>query len=219
MSGYWETAASRTDGQHTAAEFEAAAYRLVSEQVLYHSDKHSRIAYYLIERYTKEFERALEPLGVAIDVNSLLRYVFAKPKHEKSGTASVSLTLIALVLRTLYDESARVGQQNDNGEVVCELIELEEKFRLATGRELPSKVEFNVVLRQLKRCGLVRTADEQSSEDFDGESDSQLYLMIRPAIVEVLGETTLQRLGLWAQTKNALDMINKTEEEIAEVDA
>lgn len=217
MSNYWDAAASRTDGQHTAEEFEAAAYRLISEQVLYHSDKHSRVAYYLVERYTKDFERVLEPLGVVLDVNYLLRYVFAKPKHEKSGTASVSLTLIALVLRSLYDESARIGQLNDNGEVVCELIELDEKYRLATGRELPSKVEFNAILRQLKRCGLVRMADEQSLEDFEAEADTQLYIMIRPAIVEILGESTLQRLGHWAQTKNVLETNNNEAEESAEV--
>lgn len=213
MSNYWEIAASRTDGQHTAEEFEAAAYRLVTEQVIYHSDKQSRIAYYLIERYTKEFERVLEPLGVDLDVNSLLRYVYAKPKHEKCGTASVSLTLIALVLRSLYDESARIGQLNDNGEVICELIELDEKFKLSTGRELPARANFNAALKQLKRCGLVRMADEQSLDDFDGEADAQLYIMIRPAIVEILGETTLQRLGHWAQTKSTLDTNNNNEEE------
>ena len=218
MSNYWETAASRTDGQNTADEFEAAAYRLVTEQVLYHSDKHSRTAFYLVERYTKEFEHVLEPLGIVLDVNSLLRYVFAKPKHQKSGSASVSLTLVALVLRTLYDESARIGQQNDNGEVLCELIELDEKYKLSTGRELPAKAEFNSILRQLKRCGLIRMADEQSLEDFDGEADSQSYILIRPAIVEVLGETTLQRLGHWAQTKN-VDTTNNNEEETTEVEA
>lgn len=218
MSNYWETVASRTDGQNTADEFEAAAYRLVTEQVLYHSDKHSRTAFYLVERYTKEFEHVLEPLGIVLDVNSLLRYVFAKPKHQKSGSASVSLTLVALVLRTLYDESARIGQQNDNGEVFCELIELDEKYKLSTGRELPAKAEFNSILRQLKRCGLIRMADEQSLEDFDGEADSQSYILIRPAIVEVLGETTLQRLGHWAQTKN-VDTTNNNEEETTEVEA
>jgi len=217
MSKYWEMAASRTDVQHTADEFEAAAYRLVTEQVLYHSDKHSRIAYYLVERYTKEFENALEPLGIILDVNSLFRYVFAKPKHEKSGTASVSLTLIALVLRNLYDESARIGQQNDNGEVLCELIELDEKYKLATGRELPSKSEFNSILKQLKRCGIVRMPDEQIIEDFESEADIESYILIRPAIVEVLGETAMQRLGHWAQTKNVSDITNITEDETVEV--
>lgn len=219
MSNYWENAALRSDGQHTASEFEAAAYRLVTEQVLYHSDKHSRIAYYLVERYTKDFERALEPLGIVLDINSLLRYVYAKPKHQKSGTASVSLTLIALVLRTLYDESARIGQQNDNGEVLCELIELDEKYKLATGRELPPKVEFNSAIKHLKRCGLVRMPDEESLDDFDSDTDLQMCILIRPAIVEVLGETTLQRLGHWAQTKNISDITNSVEEETSEVDA
>lgn len=219
MSNYWETAASRTDGQHTADEFEATAYRLVTEQVLYHSDKHSRIAYYLVERYTKEFEHALEPLGISLDVNSLLRYVFAKPKHQKSGTASVSLTLVALVLRNLYDESARVGQQNDNGEVFCELIELDEKYKLATGRELPPKSEFNSILKQLKRCGLVRMPDEQSLEEFDSEADIQSYILIRPAIVEVLGEMALQRLGHWAQARSVSETPNITDDEIVEVNA
>lgn len=221
---YWENAALRTDGQNTAEEFESAAYRLVNEQVIYHSDKQSRVAYYLIERYTNDFERALAPLGIDVKVNPLLRYVFAKPRHEKSGTASVSLTLIALVLRSIYDEYARVGQLNDNGEVVCELIELDEKYKLATGRELPSRVDFNAVLRQLKRCGLVRTADEQSLDDLDGEADTQLYIMIRPAIVEVLGETTLQRLGHWAQNKAMLgntDMVDgqNDNEESTEVES
>lgn len=216
---YWASIASRTEGQHTAEEFEAAAYRLITEQVLYHSDKQSRIAYYLVERYTKEFEHVLEPLGVGLDVNSLLRYVYAKPKHEKSGTASVSMTLIALVLRTLYDDSARIGQLNDDGEVICELIELDEKYRLSTGRELPSKVEFDAVIRQLRRCGIVRMADEKSIEELDGETDSNLCLLIRPAIVEVLGETTLHRLGQWAQSKIAVDIENNTAEELSEVAA
>lgn len=63
---YWELIASRTDGQYTTEDFESAAYRLVSEQVIYHSDKHSRVAYALIERFARNFETALEPLGIDI---------------------------------------------------------------------------------------------------------------------------------------------------------
>lgn len=217
MSSYWETAAEKTDGQYTPEDFEAAAYRLISEQVLYHSDKHSRNAYWLIDRYTKEFERVLEPLGVDIDINSLLRYVYAKPKHAKSGTASVTQTLIALVFRTLYDESARIGQLTDNGEVRCDLIDLDEKFRLATGRELPSKVEFDNVIKHLTRCGIVKKADGETLEDLDGDADAQQCILIRPAIVEVLGDTTLQRLGHWAQSKNIKDITNN-ENETTEVE-
>lgn len=213
MSKYWETVATRTDGQNTAEEFEAAAYRLISEQVLYHADKHSRVAYWLVERYTKEFDSALDPLGIDVKVNALLRYVYARPRHAKAGTASVTQTLLALVLRSLYDESVHAGQLNENGEVLCDLEELDEKYRLATGRELPSKMEFDAILRQFKRWGIAKNADEQSIEEMDGETDSQGYLLIRPAIVDVLGETALQRLGHWAQSKLSAETSNEIESE------
>lgn len=212
MSRYWEAIAARTDGQNTAEEFESAAYRLVSEQVLYHADKQSRVAYWLVERYTKDFIQALEPLGIDVEVNTLLRYVFAKPRHAKSGTASVTQTLLALVLRSIYDESARVGQQNDNGEVICDLVELDEKYRLATGRELPSKMEFDALIRQFKRWGIAKMADEQNLESMDGDDDSKLYVLIRPAIVDVLGDAALQRLGHWAQSKSVTDATNNEPE-------
>ena len=212
MSIYWEASAARTEGQNTADEFETAAYRLVSEQVLYHADKHSRVAYWLVERYTKDFERALEPLGIEVMVNTLLRYVYAKPKHAKSGTASVTQTLLALVLRSLYDESARAGQLNDNGEVLCDLVELKEKYRLETGRELPSKMEFDALLRQFKRWGIAKMADEQNLDEMDSDADSQLYVLIRPAIVDVLGEAALQRLRHWAQNKAVKDTANNEPE-------
>jgi hypothetical protein len=112
----------------------------VTEQVLYHADRHSRMAYGLIVQYERDFKQALAPLGVSIEINSQLRYVYAKPQHIKAGTASVAQTLLALVLRAIYDESARLGQFTDDGEVVCDLVELEEKYRLMTGRELPARV-------------------------------------------------------------------------------
>lgn len=218
MSNYWDTLAARTDGQNTAEDFETAAYRLVSEQVLYHSDKHSRVAYGLIDRYTKNFEAALEPLGIDIQVNSLLRYVCARPRHAKVGTASVTQTLLALVLRSLYDESARTGQLNDNGDVLCDLVELEEKYRLSTGRELPSKTEFDALIRQFRRWGIVKMPDEQSMDELDSDADLNLYIMIRPAIVEILGDAALQRLGNWSQNKIADDITNneQTIDEVAE---
>jgi hypothetical protein len=213
---YWELIASRTDGLYTAGDFESAAYRLVTEQVIYHSDKHSRVTYGLIERFLRNFETALEPLGIDVQVNSLLRYVYAKPRHGKAGSASVNQTLLALVLRSLYDEAIRSGQVNDNGEALCDLIELDEKFRLATGRELPLKTEFYSIIKQFRRWGIVKIADEQSAEELDSDADLNLYIMIRPAIFEILGDTALQRLGNWSQNKTAQDIVN-TEQESNEV--
>ena len=215
---YWELVASRTDGQYTAEDFESAAYRLVTEQVIYHSDKHSRVTYGLIEKFARNFESALEPLGIDIQVNSLIRYVYARPRHGKAGSVSVNQTLVALVLRSFYDEAIRSGQVNDNGEALCDLLELDEKYRLATNRELPSKAEFDAIIKQFRRWGIVKIADESSAEELDSDADLNLYIMIRPAIFEILGDSALQRLGNWSQNKTAQEIVNIEQEsdEVAE---
>src|SRR3990167_6097909 len=183
MSQFWENIAARTDGQHTAEEFEAAAYRLVVEQVIYYADRHSRTAYWMIERYERDFKQALAPLGITIEVNRQLRYAFAQPRHEKAGTASVSQTVLALVLRTIYDEAARIGQLTDDGEVVCDLVELEEKYRLMTSRELPAKGELDSLMKTMKRWGIAKKSEEAGGDGDAGVATSQPYVVvIRPAI-------------------------------------
>ena len=196
-SQFWENVASRSDGIVTAEDLEATAYRLVTEQVLYHADRHSRMAYGLIVQYERDFKQALAPLGVSIEINSQLRYVYAKPQHIKAGTASVAQTLLALVLRAIYDESARLGQFTDDGEVVCDLVELEEKYRLMTGRELPGKGEFSALIRTMKRWGIAKKSDESGDGSGDLDSGSPYVVVIRPAIADILGETALLRLAQW----------------------
>lgn len=197
MSQYWESLVSRSNGENTAEDFESAAYRLTTEQVIYHADRHSRVAYWLVDRYEREFRQALAPLGLEVQVNRQLRYAYALPRHSKAGTASVAQTLLALVLRQIYDESARIGQLNDDGEVMCDLVELEEKYRLATGRELPGKGELDGLLRTLKRWGIARKEEDRTVDE--GDYGTQPYVVvIRPAIADVLGETALARLSDWA---------------------
>lgn len=193
---FWENVATRTDGVVTADDFETAAYRLVTEQVLYHADRQSRVAYGLIVQYERDFKQALAPLGVALEINTRLRYAYAKPLHQKMGAASVSQTLLALVMRAIYDESARLGQFTDDGEVVCDLVELAEKYRLMTGRELPGKGEFSALMRTMKRWGIARKSDE-SSDGGNFDSSATYPIVIRPAIADILGDTALMRLALW----------------------
>ena len=53
MSQFWEDIAERSMGQHTAQELEATAYRLITEQVLYYADRHSKTAYWMVDRYER----------------------------------------------------------------------------------------------------------------------------------------------------------------------
>ena len=152
----WEDLASRLDGVYTVEDFETAAYRLVAEQVIYHSDRSSRVTYGILDLYEREFSKVLAPLGVSLSINRQLRYVTALPRHAKAATATVAQTLFALVLRGLYDEGVRAGGLTEDGEVLCDYIELQEKFHLMTGRDLPTRGEPDTLLRSAKRWGIAR---------------------------------------------------------------
>lgn len=195
MSQYWESLATRTEGLHTSEELEMAAYRLAVEQVLYYADRHSRTAYWMIERYEREFRQALAPLGIDVQVNRQLRYAYALPKHAKAGAASIAQTVFALVLRGIYDESASTGQLTDDGEVVCDLVELAEKYRLMSGKDLPSKGKLDSLMETMKRWGIARKSEDQGLDDGDDLAGQPYAVIIRPAIADVLGEAALARLA------------------------
>jgi len=193
----WENLAARSNGLHAVEDFEAATYRLVVEQVLYHADRGSRTAYYVVERYERDIKDALAPLGVDVHVNRQLRYAYAIPRHGKSGNATIQQTVFALVLRMAYEDSAKVGDLTDDGEVICDLVELEEKYRMLTGRELPGKSELDSLIRNMRRWGIARLSTEQDNIGEEGLLDQPYAIVIRPAIVDILGETALQRLSQW----------------------
>lgn len=198
MSNYWEDLASRLDGIYAAEDFETAAYRLVSEQVIYHSDRSSRVSYAVVEQYEREFNKVLAPLGVGLMVNRQLRYVVAQPRHARISTATVAQTLFALVLRGLYEEGARAGDLTEDAEVMVDFIELQEKFGLMTGRDLPPKGELDSLLRASKRWGIARRLDDDDNSELSPlQEQSVSGIAIRPAVVEVLGETALTRLAQW----------------------
>lgn len=206
MNNYWDSVAGRSQGLHVPVEFELAAYRLINEQVLYHADRHSRNTYHLIEGYERDIRTALRPLGVDVQVNRQLRYAYAVPLHGKSGTASTNQTLFALVLRNIYDEAARNADTNDDGEVVCDLVELDEKYRMMTGRTLPGKSELRELLRTARRWGIARVVGGADEEVLDVDLNGQDYaVMIRHAITVVLGEAALSRLAGWTMSNGTDD--------------
>ncbi|WP_153114984.1 DUF4194 domain-containing protein [Rhodocyclus tenuis] len=194
MSQYWESLASRTDCLHSSEELEMAAYRLAVEQVLYYADRNSRTAYWMVERYERDFRQALAPLGIDVQVNRQLRYAYALPKHAKAGAASIAQTVFALVLRAIYDESASAGQLTDDGEVGCDLVELAEKFRLMSGKELPAKGKLDALMETMKRWGIARKSEDQGIDEGDDLVGQPYAVIIRPAIADVLGEAALARL-------------------------
>lgn len=193
----WANAVEGTRNAVTEDDFEAAANRLVTEQVLYAADRGSKVAYGLIRDFERDFKRALEPLGYAVRVNSQLRYACAIPKHAKSSPVTIEQTLLALVLRKIFDEETRNGHHDENGEVACDLVTLEVKYKQTTGgRELATGGKLAALMQWMRRWGIARVSDEEGDQ-LGHYADQPYMVIIRPGIAEVLGEAALTRIALF----------------------
>ncbi|KIQ27745.1 DUF4194 domain-containing protein [Xanthomonas campestris] len=188
MKRSWNTLSQASNGVYTVQDFERAAYRLVTEQVLYASDRSARVAYNLIEAHLEDFKSALEPLGIALERNAHYRYVVAMPQHSEGTPVSLEETILLLILRHRYDQAMRQGQIEELGEVVVDLPALQEAYPAFSGRQMPEVGALRGLARALKRWGVCRLVDTE------GDDPQPFHLLVRPAIVEVVGEQWLQRL-------------------------
>lgn len=205
---FWGNAVEATKNVVTEDDFESAANRLVTEQVLYAADRGSKVAYGLIRDFERDFKRALEPLGYAVRVNSQLRYACAIPKHAKYSPVTVDQTLLALVLRKIFDEETRNGHHDENGEVACDLVTLEVKYKQTTnGRELATGGKLVALMQWMRRWGIARVADEDA-DHFGHAADQPFVVIIRPGIAEVLGEAALARIALFTRPDAEVDDVD-----------
>ena len=189
MSRSWTTLSQLSSGVYQPQDFEQAAYRLVTEQVLYSSDRSTRVAYALVESHYKDFSDVLAPLGIRLERNAHHRYIVALPTHGTGTLVTLADTLLTLVLRQRYDEGMRQGRVQDDGEVLVDIEELREAYQGLTGRPLDTGGGLRNQLVTLKRWGIARI------EDTPPDDPQPFAVLIRPAIVDVVGEQWLQRLA------------------------
>jgi hypothetical protein len=188
MKRSWNQLSQQSNGTYAVADFERAAYRLVTEQVLYASDRGARMAYHLVEDHFDDYLAALAPLGIRLERNAHYRYVVAMPAHGEGAPVTLDETLLLLVLRQRYDEAARQGQIEEQGEVVVELPDLQEAYQALAGRAMPDVGALRTLARTFRRWGVCRLVDSE------GDDPQPFHLRVRPAIVEIAGEQWLQRL-------------------------
>jgi hypothetical protein len=188
MKRSWAHLSQLSGDLYIPQDFERAAYRLVTEQVLYSSDRMSKNAYHLVESYFSDFSAALEPLGIRLERNAHYRYVVALPTHGEGTAVSLEQTLLILVLRHRYDVAMRQGQIEDQGEVIVELPDLQEAYQALTGRPMPELGPLRDTLRMLRRWSVCKTVE------CEPDDPQPFRILVRPAIVEIVGAQWLQRL-------------------------
>ena len=187
---HWERLAAQSQ-TYAESDYQKAGYQLVMEQILYASDQRSRLAYELVVKHRKDYDTLLAQLGMTITHNPHMGYVVATPNQYVADKMRLTETRLALVLRRLYDDKMH-ATEIVAGEAFVDMIELERAYKDLLNRELPAKAALEEQLQALKRYGIARleeTRDEQ-----------RLQVVIRPGIVDVLGETALLQLAAHANT-------------------
>jgi hypothetical protein len=120
----------------------------------------------------------------------------------------VDQTLLALVLRKIFDEETRSGHHDENGEVACDLVTLEVKYKQATGgRELATSGKLVALMQWMRRWGIARLSDEDGSQPGD-DADQPYVVVIRPGIAEVLGEAALARIALFTDPNAEVESVD-----------
>lgn len=193
MAVNW-TRISEQQGAYTVSDFQKAALRLVVDQVLYQANPKQRSDYDLIAAYEKEFSEVLDLLGCRLDHNRQERYIATVPTQPEVSKIPLMHTLLALVLRKLYDHHMNRGSLNA-GIAGVGLSELEVAFNESTGRELPMKpqAELMGMLDAMKRWGIARPAKA------DNLGEVTWYVEVLPGIQSLINERSLAMLKAHAE--------------------
>ena len=190
MPRNWESLAQSSEGIYQVQDFQQALYQLVTQQCLYLRHPSQAVAYRLISRYRNEFKDAADLMGLKLGFSDRLSFCFVIQDVAKAQAMDLKETLFLLTLRQIYHVHASAGDLGADGVTAVGLPELQESYKLLTGRSLEtSRGAMDALLRTARRQGLARQAD-------GGMDDAQPYVVeILPGIAEVLSEHAISRFG------------------------
>lgn len=215
MASIWERLAEG-NRMFTIDDYERAAYRLVTAQVLSVNDQATRKDYHLVAEHLREYKQVLEPLGIGLRHNAEYRYVVAQPRHVlNQAKASKTVTLLVLVLADIYHRVRFNGQEGDFGEAYVELPDLQEAFQGMTGYDFPTRIgEVRALIGELERWGISR----MHGNEFD--PSQPFSVMIHPAISDIVSKEWLGQLdGLRKQSDAEEQEVEEDAEDAGDVSA
>lgn len=185
------------DGIHEENDFRAAAYQLLTQQVLYEREKSDRLAYNLVNGYRNAFREAFDLFGMDLEFDDAYRYCAAIPRTFRRAQLTLMETLLMLVLRKIYHEQAIHADLVD-GSAFISIDTLQEAYRAETGRELPATVrELDPLFDTMRRFGLLRKTEAEPG------SAQPFGLEIRPGIEKLVNENMLTRMAAYQNASAA----------------
>lgn len=185
----WSRIADHSNGRITEDDLERAAHRLNSWQVIYAMDHGCRAPYDLITQNLAGFREVFGLLGRDLIHRAHHGYVVCLSRHRVGPRLRLAETRLGVVLRRLYDDKI-TRADIDNGEIVVDLVELQQAWQEYLGMEWTFRQgELEDLLRALKRYGIVLLRESNQDHPFE--------LVVRSAIEDVFGETVLHQLAAY----------------------
>jgi hypothetical protein len=167
--------------------------RLLGQTFLYQDKESDKDDYYFVHRNRGVFEALLSASGFTLlhdDFHRIFQVVsdfgYCRERYK------LDLSLMIVVLRKLYEEQA--GRLRLATDPVVTLGELREEYRTITGKERDlGIVQYEDLLRSLRRLGLVEPLDGRSINVRDGEA----RIRLRGSVRMILPVQTAEEMEAW----------------------
>jgi hypothetical protein len=167
--------------------------RLLGGTFLYQEDEGDKEEYYLVYRHRQVFETLLALAGFKLlhdDYHRIFQVVsdwsYCRRRFK------LDTTLMITVLRKLYEEQAE--RLSLAATPVVTVGEVREEYRTITGKERDlGIIQYEEILRQLKRLGLVEPINGRTLDP----RDSECRMRLRGSVRMVLPIQTADEMESW----------------------
>lgn len=209
MPRNWSAIAEASNGLYEIADFKGALYQLVVQQCLYLRHQGQAVAYRLVSGYRREFEEALDLMGLRLGFSDRFEYCYVTQDTGALSAMDLQETLFLLTLRHVYHLRASAGDLTVDGEAIISIPEFEESFKLLCQRNLDTKAEsLKSMLRMANRHGLAKSSPAPVGDP------QPFVILILPGVTDVLSEHAVSRFGahINANLLDVEDAIDRQEE-------
>jgi hypothetical protein len=195
--------------ERTRREVPRIVNRLLGQTFLYQDVEADKEDYYTVSRHRPVFETALALAGFTLlhdDYHRIFQaisdYSYCRMRHK------LDESLMIVVLRKLYEE--QVQQLRLVADPVVTVGEVREEYRTITGKERDlGVIQYETLLRRLRKLGLIDTMDGRSIN----VRDSEARLRLRGSLKLILPVQTADEMEAWVKRYRASDAEGGEEEE------
>jgi hypothetical protein len=169
--------------------------RLLGQTFLYQDVETDKEDYYTVSRHRPVFEALLSLVGFTLLHDDYHRVFQVISEFSYCRTRfKLDETLMIVVLRKLYEEQAE--QLRLSADPVVTVGEVREEYRTITGKERDlGVIQYEQILRRLRKLGLVDTVDGRTIN----VRDSETRLRLRGSIKMILPVQTADEMEAWVR--------------------